>query len=636
MILTPLEIKDAAFAIHPDKAPGPDGFSASFFQSNWKVVGPAIIKEIQYFFREGVLPNSINSTHIRLIPKIQSPKAVSDYRPIALCNVYYKIISKLLSIRLKPVLQEVISENQSAFIPGRAISDNVLITHEVLHFLKTSGAVKHCSMAVKTDISKAYDRLEWSFIKAVFERMGFFDTWVHWVMECVTTVSYSFLIGNEAKGSVNPQRGIRQGDPLSPYIFIICGEVLSGLCKKAQDMGSLPGVRVARNSPKLNHLLFADDTMFFTKTDTHACTTLVDILRKYEAASGQKINTLKSSISFSSKTPTDIRSRVKAQLGIEREGGVGKYLGLPEHFGRRKKDLFDSIIDRMKQKSLNWSTKFLSTAGKATMIMSVLSPIPSFAMTCFELPASLCKKIQSVLTRFWWDSSNGARKICWVSWDKMTLPKNMGGLGFRDVQVFNQALLAKVGWRIITNPDSLLAKVLLGKYCHKSSFLKTKATSAISHGWRGVLLDRDLLIKHLGKAVGNGEATSLWNDSWIKPEINLKPIGSVLLKDSDLMVSDILTRESKEWNVARINNLLPELASHILALRPSILGANDSYIWPLHKSGSYTVKSGYYSTVLTKHEALLPTCANGNSEDSRDWKKLIWSNQLSPKLKFFL
>lgn len=238
--------------------------------------------------------------------------------------------------------------------------------------------------------------------------------------------------------------------------------------------------------------------MFFTKTDTHACTTLVDILRKYEAASGQKINTLKSSISFSSKTP--------------------------EHFGRRKKDLFDSIIDRMKQKSLNWSTKFLSTAGKATMIMSVLSPIPSFAMTCFELPASLCKKIQSVLTRFWWDSSNGARKICWVSWDKMT-------------------------------PDSLLAKVLLGKYCHKSSFLKTKATSAISHGWRGVLLDRDLLIKHLGKAVGNGEATSLWNDS----------------------------RESKEWNVARINNLLPELASHILALRPSILGANDSYIWPLRK-----------------------------------------------------
>lgn len=157
---SPQEIKEAMFAIHPDKAPGPDGFSASFFQSNWEVVGPAITKEIQNFFISGTLPNSINSTHIRMIPKVLNPKAVSNYRPIALCNVYYKTISKLLSLRLKPVLQSIVSENQPAFILGRTISDNVLITHEMLHYLKVSGAVKHCAMAVKTDISKAYDRLE--------------------------------------------------------------------------------------------------------------------------------------------------------------------------------------------------------------------------------------------------------------------------------------------------------------------------------------------------------------------------------------------------------------------------------------------------------------------------------------------
>lgn len=389
-------------------------------------MGPAIIRKIQVFFTEGSLPYSINATHIRLIPKIQSLKTVHDYRPIALCNVYYKVISKLLSLRLKPVLQEVISENQSAFVPGRAISDNVLITHEVLHFLKTSGAVKHCSMAVKTDVSKAYDRLEWSFIRAVFERMGFCNTWTNWLMECITTVSYSFLLNDEAVGSLAPQRGIRQGDPLSPYIFIICGEVLSGLCKKAQEDGLLPGIKVARNSPKINHLLFADDTMFFTKTDTAACTHLMSILHSYEAASGQKINAMKSSISFSSKTPAEIRMRVKTQLGIDKEGGVGKYLVLPKHFGRKKKDLFASIVDRMKQRSLNWSTQFLSTAGKATMIQSVLFPIPSFAMTCFELPVSLCKQIQYVLTRFWWDSTDGVKKICWTSWDKMTQPKSLG------------------------------------------------------------------------------------------------------------------------------------------------------------------------------------------------------------------
>lgn len=247
---SPLEVKEDFFAIHPGKSLGPDGFSASFFQSNcWDILGPTITKKIQYFFTLGSLLNSINATHIRLIPKIQSPKSVYDYRPTAHCNVYYKVISKILSLRLKLVLQEIISENQSAFIHGRAISDNVLITHEDLHFLKSSGDVKHCAMAVKTDFSKAYDRLKWYFIQAVFERMGFCQTWINWVFQCVSTVSYSFLLNTEALGSVIPQRGIRQGDPLSPYIFIICGEVLSDLCRGGQEDGTLSGIRVSRNIP---------------------------------------------------------------------------------------------------------------------------------------------------------------------------------------------------------------------------------------------------------------------------------------------------------------------------------------------------------------------------------------------------
>ena len=410
-IPTAAEIKQALFSIHPDKAPGPDGFSASFFQSNRSTTGPAIIREIQNFFRHGTLPQSLNSTHIRLIPKISSPKLVSDYRPIALCTVYYKVISKLLSIRLKPVLQGIISENQSAFVPGRAISDNVLITHEVLHYLKVSGATKHCTMAVKSDISKAYDRLEWSFIREVLERMGFHHTWVNWMLQCISTVSYSFLINNEVAGNVHPQRGIRQGDLLSPYIFILCGEVLSGLCKKAQISGTLPGVGVARNSPKVNHLLFADDTMFFTKSDPQSCAALMEIMSEYEEASGQKINALKSSITFSAKTPPEVRSRVKLQLGIDKEGGVGKYLGLPEYFGRRKKDLFASIVARMRQKAMSWNTRSLSTAGKANMLQYVLSSIPTFAMSCFELPIGLCNQIQSVLTRFWLDAKEVRTKF---------------------------------------------------------------------------------------------------------------------------------------------------------------------------------------------------------------------------------
>lgn len=236
-----MEIRDATFAIHPDKAPGPYEFSASFFQANWEVVAPAVIEEIQAFFSTSSLSPSQNETHVRLIPKSTGAKRVADYRPIALCNVYFKIISKMLALRLKPVLSMIISENQSALITGRAISDNVLITHEVLQYLKTSTAQKRCTMAVKTDMFKAYDRVEWDFIRQVFKRLGFHDKWTNLIMQCLTTVSYSYLINETAQGYVKPERGIRQGDPLSPYLFILCGEVLSGPCKKQKEKGAYRG-----------------------------------------------------------------------------------------------------------------------------------------------------------------------------------------------------------------------------------------------------------------------------------------------------------------------------------------------------------------------------------------------------------
>ena len=143
-------------------------------------------------------------------------------------------------------------------------------------------------------------------------------------MQCVSTVSYSYLINDTALGSVRPERGIRKGDPLSPYLFILCGEVLSGLCKKAEREGTLQGIRVARRSPRVNHLLFADDTMIFCQASEECCKSLKNILLQYEEASGQQINKGKFSIFFSSKTPEDRKTKVKELLGISAEGGTGK------------------------------------------------------------------------------------------------------------------------------------------------------------------------------------------------------------------------------------------------------------------------------------------------------------------------
>ena len=171
----------------------------------------------------------------------------------------------------------------------------------------------------------------------------------------------------------------------------MCSEVLSGLCNRAQEEGLIQGVKVARGCPRINHLLFADDTMFFLNASAENSEALLSILRSYEEASGQSINSEKSAVTFSHRAPLALKDSIKTILNIQKEGGVGKYLGLPEHFGGRKRDLFFSIVDRIQQKARSWSTKLLSSAGKLVMLQSVLSAILSFSMTCFKLPMSLCK-----------------------------------------------------------------------------------------------------------------------------------------------------------------------------------------------------------------------------------------------------
>ena len=162
----------------------------------------------------------------------------------------------------------------------------------------------------------------------------------------------------------------------------------------------MKGVSIASHCPSLNHLLFADDTMFFCKANKKNDESLKSLLSTYETVSGQLINKEKSLIFFSKRTTQEVRTLMKSTLGIEKEGGVGKYLGLPEHFCRRKKDVFASVVDRIQQRAASWSSKFLSTTGKMVMVKSMMSPTSAHTMSCFKLSQSICSNIQSSLTRF--------------------------------------------------------------------------------------------------------------------------------------------------------------------------------------------------------------------------------------------
>ena len=211
-----MEIKSALFSMNPNKAPGQDGMSPLFFLKFWHVVKSNLIAAIRHFFQTSNLPKSWNHTVISLIPKIQNPTNLKSYRPISLCNVVYKVISKILANRLKNVLSHCISKNQLAFIPGRQILDNVILSHEYLHYMKNKKQGQNGFMAVKLDMSKAYDKVEWKSLDSMMEKMDYCTVWMNWIWSCLSPVTYTFSINRVAKEFAIPDSGIRQVDPLFP------------------------------------------------------------------------------------------------------------------------------------------------------------------------------------------------------------------------------------------------------------------------------------------------------------------------------------------------------------------------------------------------------------------------------------
>jgi hypothetical protein len=232
---------------------------------------------------------------------------------------------------------------------------------------------------------------------------------------------------------------------------------------------------------------------------------------------------------------------VRLELHIETKALADKYLGLPTAVGRSNAESFEYMPARIKGIIGSWSGRAASSAGREVLLKSVAQAVPTYSMSCFLLSKVTCKKMRAAMMNFWWGGSADNRRIHWFRWDRLTHHKSQGGMGFRDLHLFNKALLGKQGWRLTIRPDSLCGRVLKGRYFHDTDFMRSTRKKHASRTWRAILAGKEVLQKGMIKRIGDGSSTNIWSDRWISKHFDARPLtprdGHVVSLASDLVTT---------------------------------------------------------------------------------------------------
>lgn len=508
------EILAAIKALNPDSAPGPDGYNGHFFLQNLEVLRADITSFILDFFRGATIPASAGATVLTLIPKVPHPTSFGEMRPIGLCNFSYKILSKLLNERLRLVLPGLISHEQAGFVAGRSIHENIALATEMLNNIDKK--VKGQNTILKVDIAKAYDTLEWSFLLTALDRFGFHPVWRDMMFRCFSSTWFSIGYLGQRFGFFQPARGLRQGDPLSPSLFIIAQEVFSRNLKDNVATGRISPFLLNKGTGGSiagpSHLLFADDMLVFLNGTRRSLRSLHALLGSYSAQSGQSANPSKSGfIVPDSSSPRALKS-VSEILGFPRKTAPITYLGVPLFKGRPKVAYFDGLLDSIALRLNNWKNRLLSPGGRLVLLKSVLSSMPIYLMSILKLPKLVIKKLNSIFASFLWTGKNGSH-IHWVSWRQICLPYEEGGLGVKQLAVMMAALQSKLAWAYIQG-DTLWASVLRLKYGHPTEARGKACPRAASHCWKNIQPLLGLIQDNSRWIIGRGDK-DFWRDRWL-------------------------------------------------------------------------------------------------------------------------
>jgi hypothetical protein len=635
------EIEDVVRSSDGNKSPGPDGFNFSFLKNFWSLLKNEIRIMFDQFHGNSNFPRSFLSYFITLIPKIYSPSSLAEFRPISLLGCLYKLIAKVLTKRLARVIDSVISSNQSAFIKGRNLVDGVVVVNEIVDWAK-----KEC-LIFKVDFEKAYDSVDWGFLEYMLKRCDFCSKWIEWIRVCVFAGNLSVLLNGSPTGEINIQRGLKQGDPLAPFLFLLVVEGFSGIMRKAVELGRFKGFAVGRTPVIVSHLQFADDTLCIGEASIENLWTLKAILRGFEMASGLKINFWKSGLIGINVLPSFLGPACTF-LNC-RQGSIPfRYLGLPIGANPKSESTWNPLLEHLRKRLFSWRNKHISLGGRIVLINSVLNAIPIFYLSFMKIPAKVVKKVVRIQREFLWGGVKGGKKVSWVKWPVVCRGKSRGGLGVRDVKLVNSSLLSKWRWRLIQPGRPLWKEVLVAKYgshiLHQVDWSNVVIPSLASTWWKNLIsLDKEVVGKNwladsMRRKVGNGVTTSFWSSNWIGNDplkVTFPRLYSLSNQKESKVADFVDMREGANvWTFVWRRNLFQweqELVLHLTNLLDSVVlsPVEDSWCWLPDPDNGFSVNSSYK---LLSEELLT------NNEVDDDLERVlenIWSSSAPLKVIAF-
>jgi ribonuclease HI len=621
-------------------SPGPDGFNVEFYISTWNWIGDDVCSLVSSFYNSATFPAHLNDTHIALIPKKLVPIIPADYRPISLCNVIYKLIAKSLANRLKQHLPDYVHPAQQAFIKGRRISNNIIVAQEITHSFALSSWKEKCFM-LKIDLAKAFDRVEWNFIVSALVRKELHGHFINLIYTCISSPAFSIIINGQPFHRFTSGRGIRQGCPLSPYLFVLAINELPLALQQALSDSSLDGIVLGPNCPPIHSLLFADDLLICGKADPQQAIIIKQILQTFCARSGQMPSWEKSGIIFSKHvdqiTSTEIRNIFPVPMIDSSFIHLGHPLILP---GKDRASAYDFVLHKFQTKFSTYKADQLSHAARLALIQSVFSSIPVYYMSNILFPKKFIAKITSIVRNFWWTGISNDKKtraLCLRAWTDICSSKKEGGLGIRNFQAINQSLILMTAWRVANNEDSFLHDVLKSKYFHQSSIWRPNSNTPKSAFWASVLKILPILKAHSYIQITHGNI-SLWSSPWCTEWASIYDY--LIIQQPNFIypakVSDLWLSDQNVWNEQLIRNLFQQpMSDHILQTQIINTQNSDLLCWKLTPNGKCNAKSAYYACLQNLQENG-EQCPTTISPATKKLLRQVWKEKkLIPRVKTF-